>query len=94
MLVLKWQKINCLMLYSQKNKCLVLSKYPHSDPLISIARANKQNKHSSLWRMTQHRFFRLLIRTSWMTLTGFSTVFGYYTFSNKKLCSNEQLCMY
>ena len=32
MLVLKWLKINCLMLYSQKNKCLVLSKYPHSDP--------------------------------------------------------------
>ena len=32
MLVLKWLKINCLMLYSQKNKRLVLSKYPHSDP--------------------------------------------------------------
>ena len=33
MLVLKWLNINCLMLYSQKNKYLVLSKYPHSDPL-------------------------------------------------------------
>ena len=32
MLVLKWLKINCLMLYSQKKMCLVLSKYPHSDP--------------------------------------------------------------
>ena len=32
MLVLKWLKINCLMLYSLKNKFLVLSKYPHSDP--------------------------------------------------------------
>ena len=37
MLVLKWLKINCLMLYSQKNKCLVLSKYPHSDPLNTYA---------------------------------------------------------
>ena len=36
MLVLKWLKINCLMLYSQKNKCLVLSKYPHSDPRESV----------------------------------------------------------
>ena len=35
MLVLKWLKINCLMLYSQKNKCLVLSKYPHSDPRLT-----------------------------------------------------------
>ena len=34
MLVLKWLKINCLMLYSEKIKCLVLSKYPHSDPLM------------------------------------------------------------
>ena len=36
MLVLKWLKINCLMLYSQKNKCLVLSKYPHSDPHVAV----------------------------------------------------------
>ena len=37
----------------------------------------------------------LLIRTSWMMLTAFSTVFWYYTFSKKKkLCSNEQLCTY
>ena len=35
MLVLKWLKIKYLMLFSQKNKCLVLSKYPHSDPLIT-----------------------------------------------------------
>ena len=36
MLVLKWLKINCLMLYSRKNKYLVLSKYPHSDPLTGL----------------------------------------------------------
>ena len=36
MLVLKWLKINCLMLYSQTNKCLVLSKCPHSDPLLTL----------------------------------------------------------
>ena len=52
MLVLKWLKINCLMLYIKKNKCLVLSKYPHSDPLICLlafliaaAAADKYSSH-------------------------------------------------
>ena len=39
------KKINCLMLYSQKNKCLVLSKYPHSDPsykLISCSHSDQK----------------------------------------------------
>ena len=44
MLVLKWLKINCLMLYSQKNKCLVLSKYPHSDPLSGTYSVKFQTK--------------------------------------------------
>ena len=33
LLVLKCLKFNCLMLQSQKIKCLLLSRYPHSDPL-------------------------------------------------------------
>ena len=41
MLVLKWLKINCLMLYGQKKKGLVLSKYPHSDPHTNLTIGDK-----------------------------------------------------
>ena len=33
LLVLKYLKFNCFMLQRPKIKCLVLSRYPHSDPL-------------------------------------------------------------
>ncbi len=36
LLVIKCLKFYCFMLQSQKIKCLVLSKYPHSDPPIAL----------------------------------------------------------
>ena len=48
MLVLKWLKINCLMLYSQKNNSLVLSKYPHWDPPRSLEKIYIVGSPSSL----------------------------------------------
>ena len=36
LLVLKCPKFNCFLLQNQKNKCVVLSWYPHSDLLITL----------------------------------------------------------
>ena len=56
MLVLKWLKINCLMLYSQKNKCLVLSKYPHSDPQVKLEiQVQWLGKSRYLWNLFVHQ---------------------------------------
>ena len=38
LLVLKCLNFYCFILQSQKMKCLVLSRYPHSDPYIKVIR--------------------------------------------------------
>ena len=42
MLVLKYLKFDCFMLQSQKMKCLVLLRYPHSDALVDTIRRSAQ----------------------------------------------------
>ena len=52
LLMLKCLKFNCFMLRSQKIKCLVLSRCPHSDPHTSAVLY--QLAYQANWKLSNH----------------------------------------
>ena len=93
LLMLKCLKFNCFMLQSQKIKCLVLSRCPHSDPHINQCLIRKYSiaKWNYLCRCLRKKYFSFSSLLAEVCLNGFELWLACQNkYKYKNLADNQQ----